>query len=108
MNEDRIRKAHAALERAAEEHEQTMRAIHEEMRAKMEAATAKMQAAVAVFEQEVGAPRRPRGPWRNFDFRRYGPPRPPLPRGGSGLEPAPVVPRPKPMPLQGGAEAPLD
>ena len=82
MNEDSLRKAKAALERAGEEHEREMHLAAAEMRARMEASTAKMQKALET--------------------------RRPPPRWNGGLEPAPVIPRPKPMPLKGGAEAPLD
>ena len=105
MNEDSLRKAKAALERAGEEHEREMHLAAAEMRARMEASTAKMQKALETFQREVGTvPQAGGGTPRALDRRKRRPP----PRWNGGLEPAPVIPRPKPMPLKGGAEAPLD
>jgi hypothetical protein len=64
----------------------------EEARQKLERIQRSVEAARAEFERLGNRPKRRR------------PPR----RGLEGGEPVPVTPRPKPTPLVGGAEAPID
>jgi hypothetical protein len=108
---------------------EAMAAARREMRETVEEINAQMRFAQAEFRAETERGRRAddpfrdgfrsgtarkrrggKGSWWDPFLRAHGqPPRPPRrPRKDDGGETEPVEPRPKPAPLQGGAEAPIE
>ena len=134
MTPEEFEQARRELEAAREEHRafmasaqremrETMQAAAREMRQAMQTAGAEMRAAQAEFRAEMQRARREgqdvppgsrsgrnrRTSWWDPFLRAQPNPRPPRrPRKGPGGETEPVEPRPKPTPLQGGAEAPIE
>ena len=102
----RIRKR---VERARLEQARVQRELSdslEQLRAEVSAARSEFERAIRRGRDPLPAARKYRdawGAWPNVAPRRRRPP-----RGLDGGEPLPVEPRPKPTPLMGGAEAPID
>ena len=103
---------------------EAMQAAARDIREAMQVASAEIRAAHSEFRTEMEQQRResgeqhrrPRGRGRKTNWwdpflraKPSPPPRPPRrPRKGPGSEMEPVEPRPKPTPMQGGAEAPVE
>ena len=118
MDKDEFERVRAEMARERKRILAEMESARREIRAAVDAARAEIQQARAELQAQMhraridmmADPERARdgdrGWWNSLRARpRRRPPHGPRNEGG---EPAPVTPRPKPMPTQGGAEAPVD
>lgn len=108
--------ARARHRAAVDEARKAMRVAIDQANAEMHAAHSEFQAAMERARCEAGARHKDqgrigrgrKGSWWNSFLRAQGrPPNPPR-RPRDGGEPAFATPRPKPSPLEGGAEAPIE
>ena len=96
----RMEQAQARIEEARRRMEDNLQRAKERVDAAMDRAHRDIEAAHRRHVQMMERAERSTGKSKRWSWRRRRPP--------EGGEPVPAVPSPKPVPLSGGAEAPLD